>query len=116
MAFFGSLPMWCISRLLKECVVKIKAVLGSLFAVALVTTAIALPSAAQAANPGEVCNTNQAVWVETLGGVYLYELGFGAGFRVVGYDGPEFYEGHGDGKANGRLVRWAINQGSCHYE
>lgn len=95
---------------------QIKSVLGSLFAVVLATTALALPSAAQAANPGEVCNTNQAVWVETLGGVLLYELGAGTGFRIVEYDGENFYYGHGDGKENGRLVRYAINQGSCHHE
>jgi hypothetical protein len=88
---------------------------GSLLTVVLAMAAIALPGTAQAANPGEVCNTNQAVWVETLGGVYLYELAAGAGFRIVEYDGPEFYYGHGNGKANGRLVRWGINQGSCHF-
>jgi hypothetical protein len=99
--------------------IKPKFVLVSLLATVLAMTAIALPSTAGAANPGEVCNLNRTEYVTRTpseSSEILYMLFSGAGFRIVEYAGPNYYYGHGNGKANGYIERSSINQSSCHNE
>lgn len=90
--------------------------IGSLLACMLVAALIALPSAAQAANPGEVCNTNATTVVfknqTTLEISYIVEGG--TPMRIEAYAGPEEYYGHAEGKPNGYFFRYLINQSSCH--
>lgn len=88
---------------------------------AMATGAVALPTAAQAAEIGQVCNVSvgASYWVSSQPSYEaryaLYILGEGAGFRVEGFYG-DFYIGHGNGRATGYFPRNNINQGSCHWE
>ncbi len=86
--------------------------LGSMLACCLTVAMIALPSAAQAANPGEVCNLNTGTYIYAGGGPY-YEPG-GTPIRIEAYDGPSYYIGHAEGRENGVLPRANINQATCH--
>jgi hypothetical protein len=89
------------------------ALLGSIAAIA-----IAAPSGAQAAQIGQVCNTNGLVGVLDApnGGNQIYALGAGAGFRVQGYTNDvDWYYGNGNGQPAGYIPRSYINQNSCHW-
>jgi hypothetical protein len=88
--------------------------LGSMLACALAVAMIALPSAAQAANPGEVCNTNSITVIDNSKGEIIYIVEGGTPMRIEAYAGPELYYGHAEGKANGYFLRSQINQSSCH--
>jgi hypothetical protein len=84
---------------------------GRTVAVALAVAALGLPAAAQAASPGQICNTNDFAWVRVADSGYI--LLPGDGFRIVAYAGEEYF-GHGNGRPDGFMHRSLINQSSCH--
>jgi hypothetical protein len=91
-------------------------------AVTAVTALAALGAAgsAQAAQPGEVCNVPQGAGApvfNSAGGI-MYIIPGGGGFRIVAY-GPHFmgddtYYGHGNGQADGYMIRGLLIQATCH--
>ncbi len=89
---------------------------GSLLGCLLVVAAIALPTGALAANPGEVCNTNQAtvIFKNQVNDEILYTVEGGTPMRIEAYAGPEEYYGHQENHTNGYFFRYTINQSSCH--
>jgi hypothetical protein len=95
----------------------------TLLCAATALAAFALPSAAQAANPGEVCSIyshsgNWGVWnvpIPHSGSTLLYELYGGDVVRIeaYGYEGYTYY-GHKESHVNGYFNREAVIQSTCH--
>jgi hypothetical protein len=99
---------------------KSKATLGSLLITSMAAAAVALPSAAQAAQPGDLCSFDPQYGNEFAvnagdGASYpLYYLPVNAGFRIVSYANYNTYYGHGNGMPDGYVYRAFIRQASCH--
>lgn len=77
---------------------------------------LALPAGAQAAVPGDLCTIDPAkapAYVYIFGGGQ-YQLGGHATFRVVNYDGPNHYAGHGYNLPDGSMARTYVLQSSCY--
>ena len=89
---------------------------GSLVGCLLVVAAIALPTEALAANPGEVCNTNRetVIFKNQVNLEVLYTVEGGTPMRIEAYAGAEEYYGHAENQTNGYFFRYTINQSSCH--
>lgn len=90
-------------------------------ATALAATAVfALPGAAQAAQPGDLCRVAGGTGggpVFTPVGVLDYMIPEGGYFRIEAYgpslNGTPSYTGHGTSRNTGNMWRWVINQASC---
>jgi hypothetical protein len=92
--------------------------LKMLLVVGLIAGALAVPAAgvAQAAEVGQVCNI-QGEWIvarNSDGTGFLYYITEGQGFRITAFAGA-YYRGHGNGLADGYLLREFINQATCHF-
>ena len=91
--------------------------IAMLASVAAVGVTASLPSAANAAEIGQVCNTAGG-YVELAfdNPGHGYYMAQGAGFRIVGfYNGSQgsYYYGHGNGQPNGYYPRSGVYQGTC---
>lgn len=96
-----------------------RATLKALLVGTIATAAVALPSAAQAAQPGDLCRVVQVgflpeVYLEAQGYTLLYKMPSNSSFRVVGYGAYDTYYGHGNGQADGYMWRGYVVQSSCH--
>lgn len=99
---------------------KFKAAVGSLLVSGVLAGAAVMPAAGQAANPGDLCwihwgptDSERAVRDDPITGWPMYVLASGAAFRVVSYASHNTYWGHGNGQANGYLLRDVVNQATC---
>jgi hypothetical protein len=91
--------------------------LAATLAVGAVGAAVALPSGAQAAAVGQVCNTNSPTPVygypNNVG--WIYTIAAGDGFRIRGFGNGLWY-GHGNGGPDGWIDPSHINQPTCHFD
>lgn len=105
---------------------RFKAAVGSLLVSAAVAGAAVAPAAGQAgevgiqAQPGDLCwvgNWYAPVSSDTSLVNWIYWLGPGRAFRILGYssapDGRLSYYGRGNGMDAGYLERFYINQSTC---
>lgn len=102
---------------------KFRTTVGSRLTGMAVAAAVALPTAAQAAQAGDLCKIGPAAagvgaWVtsDSTGYNVIYYLSQGDFFRVeyLVTGGADLYVGHGTNRASGYLWRGFINQPTCH--
>ncbi|MGI8624129.1 MAG: hypothetical protein ACR2NB_11750 [Solirubrobacteraceae bacterium] len=83
----------------------------------LATAAVAvvgMTDVAQAAQPGDVCQVNTRSGGWSILASPIYYVYYPSSVRIVDYNGPDNYIAHGNGQADGSMLRIAVNQGTCH--
>ena len=93
--------------------------LKAILALGLLAAALALPSAAQAAEVGQVCNITNSIETAVVarnadGSGFAEYIHGGDGWRIDEFAGP-YYRGHRNGGAEGYIPREWVNQGTCHW-
>lgn len=91
--------------------------LKPLVAGVLAALVLALPSAAQAAEPGQLCRS-QADWVvyqNSNGTGFLYYIYYNQFFRIDDYGNASYYFGHTSGQPSGYVAKWVINESTCYW-